>query len=93
MEIIFTVNHNNLIAFADLNSGQIFKMVNTDDVRTFGEDCLCMKTDTGDFVILASTKYHCGKSSQCSNRTDLEIEGAKAPLFFVHFDEFSTLKH
>ena len=60
MEIIFTVNHNNLITFSDLNSGQIFKMVNTDDVRTFGEDCLCMKTDTGDFVILAGTKYHCG---------------------------------
>ena len=60
MEIIFTVNHNNLIAFADLNSGQIFKMVNTDDVRTFGEDCLCMKTDTGDFVTLTSTKCDCG---------------------------------
>ena len=60
MEIIFTVNHNNLIAFSDLNSGQIFKMVNTDDVHTFGEDCLCMKTDTGDFVILTGTKYHCG---------------------------------
>ena len=60
MEIIFTVNHNNLIAFADLNSGQIFKMVNTNDVRTFGEDCLCMKTDTGDFVILTGTKCNCG---------------------------------
>ena len=60
MEIIFTVNHNNLIAFADLNSGQIFKMVNTDDVRTFGEDCLCMKTDTGDFVTLTGTKCNCG---------------------------------
>ena len=61
MEIIFTVNHNNLITFADLNSGQIFKMVNTDDVRTFGEDCLCMKTDTGDFVTLTGTKCNCGK--------------------------------
>lgn len=60
MEIIFTVNHNNLIAFADLNIGQIFKMVNTDDVRLFGEDCLCMKIDTGDFVILAGTQRHCG---------------------------------
>ena len=60
MEIIFTVNHNNLIAFADLNNGQIFKMVNTDDVRTFGEDCLCMKTDTGDFVTLTGTKCNCG---------------------------------
>ena len=60
MEIIFTVNHNNLIAFADLNSGQIFKMVNTDDVRMFGEDCLCMKTDTDDFVTLAGTICHCG---------------------------------
>ena len=60
MEIIFTVNHNNLIAFADLNSGQIFKMVNTDDIRTFGEDCLCMKTDTGDFVTLTGTKCNCG---------------------------------
>ena len=60
MKIIFTVNHNNLIAFSDLNSGQIFKMVNTDDVRTFGEDCLCMKTDTGDFVTLTGTKCNCG---------------------------------
>ena len=60
MEIIFTVNHNNLIPFADLNSGQIFKMVNTDDVCTFGEDCLCMKTDTGDFVTLTGTKCNCG---------------------------------
>ena len=60
MEIIFTVNHNNLITFADLNSGQIFKMVNTDDVRLFGEDCLCMKTDIDDFVILTGTKCHCG---------------------------------
>lgn len=60
MEIIFTVNHNNLITFAGLNSGQIFKMVNTDDVRTFGEDCLCMKTDTGDFVTLTGTKCNCG---------------------------------
>ena len=60
MEIIFTTNHNNLIVFSDLNSGQIFKMVNTDDVRTFGEDCLCMKIDTGDFVILAGTQRHCG---------------------------------
>ena len=60
MEIIFTVNHNNLIVFSDLNSGQIFKMVNTDDVRLFGEDCLCMKTDTGEFVTLACTKCNCG---------------------------------
>ena len=60
MEVIFTVNHNNLIAFADLNSGQIFKMVNTDDVRLFGEDCLCMKTDTGEFVTLACTECNCG---------------------------------
>ena len=60
MEIIFTVNHNNLIAFSDLNSGQIFKMVNTDEVRTFGEDCLCMKTDTGEFVTLACTECNCG---------------------------------
>ena len=60
MEIIFTVNHNNLIAFADLNSGQIFKMVNTNDVRTFGEDCLCMKIDTDDFVTLTGTKCNCG---------------------------------
>ena len=60
MEIIFTVNHNNLIAFADLNSGQIFKMVNTDDVRTFGEECLCMKIDTDDFVTLACTECNCG---------------------------------
>ena len=60
MEVIFTVNHNNLIAFADLNSGQIFKMVNTDDVRLFGEDCLCMKLDTDDFVTLACTKCNCG---------------------------------
>ena len=59
MEIVFTVNHNNLIAFSDLNSGQIFKMVNTDDVRTFGEDCLCMKLDTDDFVTLACTKCNC----------------------------------
>ena len=27
MEIIFTVNHNNLITFSDLNSGQIFQMI------------------------------------------------------------------
>ena len=60
MEIIFTANRNNLIAFADLNSGQIFRMVNTDDVRLFGEDCLCMKTDTGAFVTLACTKCNCG---------------------------------
>ena len=60
MEIIVTANPNNLIAFADLNSGQIFQMVNTDDVRTFGEDCLCMKTDTGDFVTLTGTKCDCG---------------------------------
>ena len=60
MEIIFTVNHNNLITFADLNSGQIFKMVNTNDVRTFGEDCLCMKIDTDDFVTLTGTKCNCG---------------------------------
>ena len=60
MEIIVTTNPNNLIAFADLNSGQIFKMVNTDDVHTFGEDCLCMKTDTGDFVALACTECNCG---------------------------------
>lgn len=60
MEIIFTVNHNNLITFANLNSGQVFKMVNTNDVRTFGEDCLCMKTDIDDFVILTGTKCNCG---------------------------------
>ena len=60
MEIIVTTNTNNLIAFADLNSGQIFQMVNTDDVRTFGEDCLCMKTDTSDFVTLTGTKCDCG---------------------------------
>ena len=61
MEIIFTVNHNNLITFADLNSGQIFRMANADDVRRFGEDCLCMKTDTGEFVTLAGIKCDCGK--------------------------------
>ena len=60
MEIIVTANPNNLIAFADLNSGKIFKMVNTDDVRVFGEDCLCMKTDTGEFVTLACTECNCG---------------------------------
>ena len=60
MEIIFTANHNNLIFFTNLNSGQIFKMANTDDIHTFGEDCLCMKTDTGDFVTLTGTKYNCG---------------------------------
>ena len=43
MEIIVTANPNNLIAFADLNCGQVFRMVNADDVRRFGEDCLCMK--------------------------------------------------
>ena len=61
MGIIFTANRNNLIAFADLNCGQIFRMVNTDDVRRFGRDCLCMKTNTSDFVTLASTKCDCGK--------------------------------
>ena len=60
MEIIFSANRNNLIAFADLNSGQIFRMINTDDVRLFGEDCLCMKTDTGEFVTLACTECNCG---------------------------------
>ena len=60
MKIIFTVNHSNLIVFADLNGGQIFKMANTDDIHTFGEDCLCMKTDTGDFVTLTGTKCNCG---------------------------------
>ena len=61
MEIIVTANPNNLIAFADLNCGQIFRMVNTDDVHRFGKDCLCMKTDTCDFVTLTSTKCDCGK--------------------------------
>ena len=56
MEIIVTANPNNLIAFADLNCGQVFRMVNADDVRRFGEDCLCMKTDTGEFVTLACTE-------------------------------------
>ena len=60
MEIIFTANHNDLIIFADLNCGQIFKMTNTDDIHTFGEDCLCMKLDTGDFVTLTGTKCTCG---------------------------------
>ena len=60
MEIIVTANPNNLIAFADLNCGQVFRMVNTDDVRLFGEDCLCMKTDTGAFVTLACAKCNCG---------------------------------
>lgn len=60
MEIIFTVNHNNLIAFADLNRGQIFRVVNDDDVRRFGRDCLCMKTDTDEFVTLACTECNCG---------------------------------
>ena len=69
MEIIFTVNHNNLIAFADLNSGQVFKMTNTDDIHTFGEDCLCMKIDTGDFVTLTGTKCTCG--ALCEMEWDL----------------------
>ena len=56
MEIIVTANPNNLIAFADLNCGQVFRMVNADDARMFGEDCLCMKTDTGEFVTLACTE-------------------------------------
>lgn len=60
MEIIVTANPNNLIAFADLNCGQVFRMVNADDVRRFGEDCLCMKIDTGDFVTLTGTKCNCG---------------------------------
>ena len=60
MEIIFTVNHNNLITFADLNSGQVFKMTDSDDIHRFGEDCLCMKIDTGDFVTLTGTKCTCG---------------------------------
>lgn len=60
MEIIVTANPNNLITFADLNCGQVFRMVNADDVRRFGEDCLCMKTDTGDFVTLTGTKCNCG---------------------------------
>lgn len=60
MEIIFTVNHNNLIAFADLNRGQIFRVVNDDDVRRFGRDCLCMKTDTDEFVTLTCTECNCG---------------------------------
>lgn len=38
-------------------------MVNTDDVRTFGEDCLWMKTDTGDFVTLTGTK--CNRGMLC----------------------------
>ena len=63
MEIIITANPNNLIAFTDLNCGQVFKMVNADDVRRFGEDCLCMKTDTSDFVTLTGTKYDCGRLS------------------------------
>ena len=61
MEIIITANPNNLIAFADLNCGQVFRMVNADDVRRLGEDCLCMKTDTSDFVTLTGTKYDCGR--------------------------------
>ena len=61
MEIIVTANPNNLITFADLNCGQVFRMVNADDVRRLGEDCLCMKTDTGDFVTLTGTKCDCGR--------------------------------
>ena len=60
MEIIVTANPNNLIAFADLNCGQVFRLVNSDEVRRLGEDCLCMKTDTGDFVTLTGTKCNCG---------------------------------
>ena len=66
MEIIFTANPNNRIAYTDLNCGQIFRMVNTNDVRRFGRDCLCMKTDTGDFVILAGTKCNSGLSFEPS---------------------------
>ena len=61
MEIIVTANPNNLIAFADLNCGQVFRMVNADDIRRFGKDCLCIKTDTGDFVTLTGTKCDCGR--------------------------------
>ena len=69
MEIIFAVNHNNLIIFADLNSGQIFKMTDPDDIHTFGEDCLCMKIDTGDFVTLTGTK--CTGGALCDVEWDL----------------------
>ena len=60
MEIIVTANPNNLIAFADLHCGQIFRLVTSDAVRRFGKDCLCMKTDTDEFVTLACTECNCG---------------------------------
>lgn len=59
MEIIFTVNHNNLIDVASLKGGDIFRMTNVEDVRNFGVNCLCMKLSSGDFVPL--TGRRCGE--------------------------------
>ena len=59
MEIIFTANHNSLIAFASLNRGDIFRMINANDIRKFGANCLCMKLDTGEFIPLTGAK--CGE--------------------------------
>lgn len=59
MEIIFTANHDNLVSFASLGKGDIFRMTNAEDIRIFGVNCLCMKLDTGDFVPL--TDKRCGE--------------------------------
>ena len=59
MEIIVTANRNSLIAFDDLKRGDIFRMVNANDMRNFGANCLCMKIDTGEFIPLTDTK--CGE--------------------------------
>ena len=85
MEIIFTASHNNLIAVASLNSGDIFRMTNVDDVRRFGANCLCMKLDTGDFVPL--TGRRCGEFcepwsdlSDCSNTLVEKVSNAAITL-------------
>ena len=76
MEIIFTANHNNLIAFADLNYGSVFRMTNVDDVCRFGTNCLCMKLDTGEFVPLTGSRCgeFCEPEWELSNNSNTIVE-------------------
>ena len=59
MDIVFSANHNKQVAFTRLNHGDVFRMVNADDIFRFGRDCLFMKLDTDDFVPLTGAR--CGE--------------------------------